>query len=456
MARDKSSKRSRGCLGCGGCLLAAVLLIVLVPTITLVTWSSRSSRRVEAELARVRAAGEPTTASELDRFYPAGPAGREAARRWLIAMRPLEGKAFDKAAEGLPIVGTGGSEIPPPGEPWPDIEAVEKFLEQYEAPLRQLHAAAAAGGPARYPTDFSQGLLMSLDHVQSLREGARLLALEAHVRAHRGDAQGAARSIDAIFMLADSLKQEPIIISQLVRYAIDGIAMDLLQRQLPTADFSDEDLDRLQAHLRAVDYSQGLQRGMMGERVMGIMAINNPAGMGSSDSSGIPFWGLLRSANLSVYLKYMNRMVAATKRPLPQARREAEQIGSDVQSATGGSPFTSPGHIMTSLLVPAIDAFVDAAARMAASSRATDAVIAVERFRRTTGRLSENLDELVPELLPGMPIDPFHRQPLRYVVKDDEYVIYSVGRDGVDDGGQGNEQGEPDLVFPVQLRQPEP
>lgn len=457
MRSGESSKRLRGCLGCGGCLLAVIAVVVLVPAILLLTWSSRASRRAEAELAKIRAAGEPTSPDELESFYPTAPAERDAARTWLVAVQALEGEAFERAAEGLPIVGDSDAEIPPPGQPWPDLEAVEKLLQQYEGSLRRLHEAAESGKPARYPADFTQGINMPLEHVQSLRAGTRLLALEAHVRAHRGDARGAARSIRAIFMLAESLQQEPILISQLVRYALEGIAQGLLQRQLPAVEFSDEDLDGLQAHVRVVDYSEGVQRAMMGERVMGIMAVRDPFSGDPSGEPAIPGWRLLCNANLSAYLKCMNRIIAATKRPWPEARREMAQIDRDSEAAvSGGSAFNQPGHLWAALQVPAIEGFLDAAARGTASNRATDAVIAVERFRREKGRLPEKLEELVPKFLPQVPIDPFDGQPLRYVVRNDEYIIYSVGKDGADNGGQGDEAGEPDLVFPIQRRQIEP
>jgi len=457
MRNGESSKRVRGCLGCGGCLLVVVVLIVAVPTIVFFTWSARSSREAADELAKIQAAGEPTAPDELERFYPTTPAERDSARMWLAAVQPLEGPAFRSAAEKLPIVGSGEGEIPSPGQPWPDLEAAEKLLQQYEGSLRQLHAAAESGSPARYPADFSQGPTMHLEYVQSLRAGARLLLLEAHVRAHRGDAQGAARSIHAIFMLADSLKQEPVFISQLVRYALDGIGQTVLQRQLPAVAFPDGDLERFQGHLRAVDYSDGAHRAMMGERVMGITATPDPSSMGPSGDVAVVSWGPFRDANLANYLKYMNRIVAATKRPWPQARLETAQIGGDIQAATSGrSALSSPGHIMVRLVLPGTSRFLDAAVRATAFNRATDAVIAVERFRRASGRLPEKLEELVPKYLPQVPADPFDGQPLRYVLRNKEYVIYSVGEDGVDNGGQGDDAGRPDLVFPVQRRQSEP
>src|SRR3972149_5939251 len=102
------------------------------------------------------------------------------------APRPLAAEVFTSDAGELPIVGTGEGEIPPPGRPWPELEAAEQLLEKYRTSLELMHKAAGLGGAARYPTDFSLGFNMLLDHAQNLRGGARLLTLEAHVLAHRG------------------------------------------------------------------------------------------------------------------------------------------------------------------------------------------------------------------------------------------------------------------------------
>jgi len=455
MPSDESPKSAKGCLGCGGCLLVALVLLVLLVVVFLV-WSMRSSHRVEEELSQIRAAGEPCTPAELDAFYQMTDAEKSTGRLWLTAAKPLQGAAYDKAAEELPIAGDNENEIPPPGQPWPDLAAVEEFLDQYADVLRQLHQAANAGDDARYPADFSQGINMRLDHVQSLRAAARMLALEAHARAHRGDAHGAAQSIHTMLMLADSLKQEPVIVSQLIRNALDGVAQEVLQQQLPTADFADEDLDRLQAHLRKVDYMDGLQRAFIGERVMGIQAMKNP---GVGGPSGQPafrgpqfFW----NENLTFYVGYMSRVIAATKRPLPTALNAAERVADDLsRSAEGGSIFGGIGHALALQAIPAHKAVFEAAARSTASARAVDAVIAVERFRREHGRLPKGFEELVPKFLPQVPTDPYNGQPMRYAVKEGGYVIYSVGINGVDDGGHGNENLEPDLVFPVQRRKTE-
>jgi hypothetical protein len=43
---------------------------------------------------------------------------------------------------------------------------------------------------------------------------------------------------------------------------------------------------------------------------------------------------------------------------------------------------------------------------------------------------------LVPEFLPAVPVDPADGQPLRYrAAAAGGFTLYSVGEDGVDDGG---------------------
>jgi len=55
------------------------------------------------------------------------------------------------------------------------------------------------------------------------------------------------------------------------------------------------------------------------------------------------------------------------------------------------------------------------------------------------GTLPESLSALVPEYLPAVPTDPFdaNDHPIRYLPKYNPPVLYSVGQDGKDDGGEG-------------------
>jgi hypothetical protein len=62
--------------------------------------------------------------------------------------------------------------------------------------------------------------------------------------------------------------------------------------------------------------------------------------------------------------------------------------------------------------------------------------IALKRYELRHHQLPATLDELTPGLLKAVPIDCMDGQPLRYRSRvDGTFLLYSVGEDGKDDGG---------------------
>jgi hypothetical protein len=61
--------------------------------------------------------------------------------------------------------------------------------------------------------------------------------------------------------------------------------------------------------------------------------------------------------------------------------------------------------------------------------------IALELFRQVHGNYPENLNALVPELLPEIPVDRVTGTDVHYRLRDGKPLIYSVGANRLDDGG---------------------
>lgn len=73
----------------------------------------------------------------------------------------------------------------------------------------------------------------------------------------------------------------------------------------------------------------------------------------------------------------------------------------------------------------------------------TRLMASIELFRARTGACPASLDQLVPEFITAVPIDPINGKPFVYRVLapgEDRwsrpYLLYSAGADGVDDGGR--------------------
>jgi len=67
------------------------------------------------------------------------------------------------------------------------------------------------------------------------------------------------------------------------------------------------------------------------------------------------------------------------------------------------------------------------------------AAIALRRYELHHGKPATSLAALVPEILSELPRDFMDGQPLRYrLTSNGDFVLYSVGTDGRDDGGDPN------------------
>jgi hypothetical protein len=87
------------------------------------------------------------------------------------------------------------------------------------------------------------------------------------------------------------------------------------------------------------------------------------------------------------------------------------------------------------MLLPAVRRIMQSGMERTAVQRAALTAIAVERYRLKHGKLPQNLSELVPDFLDGIPIDPADGQPIRYRVLEKGFTVYSVGADKQDDQG---------------------
>ena len=271
---DSSTKTWKKYTPCG-CVLLMFVIGITLPVIGWMVWSAKAARMVEDELAKIRDAGEPIEASDLASFYEIPNGQDDTTRWWVTAVTTFESQAFNEAALEFPIVGDG-PDIPPVGEPWEQLEAVEVFLAEYKDEMDSVHQATSLGGYARFDRDFEEGISMLLPNIQGIRGAARTLSLEARVAAHRGDSHAVAQALHSLFVTSNAAAEDPILISQLVRIAIAGMAANELQSAIESVEFSGDDLAMLRKDVQSMDLQRGLDRSLMGERVIGITTFRNP------------------------------------------------------------------------------------------------------------------------------------------------------------------------------------
>jgi hypothetical protein len=414
-----------------GIPLGVLLLLCASPFLAFWIWTRGHSSETNRLIAEIEAKGEPITGDQVAAYFPIEPGAEDVTTLWIEALKLLDTPQYNVASRDLPFVGTDSENRPPePGQPWPQFEACEAFLASNHTSLEKIHEATRRGGYAKFPIDYMQGLAnLDLSNTQRARYATRLLRLEFEVKAHRGDIEGAMKSLQSLFLVSRCLQGEGIIVSHLVVSAIDGVAKTALAEKLCVLEMPTSDLEAIQAELRRKDRLRQIREALIGERAIAHSAMRDQSLADPKLPSRPAF-----DSDIACHLHYMQRYIAATDCPFPEALKEVEKIeGEFEKSLESYEVFT---RILSTIYLPATSALFAAAARNIATDRAADAGIAIELYRRERGELPATLDSLVPKYLPNVPVDPFTDSPMIYKVTDEGFAIYSVGKNKTDDGGR--------------------
>lgn len=93
------------------------------------------------------------------------------------------------------------------------------------------------------------------------------------------------------------------------------------------------------------------------------------------------------------------------------------------------------GSIVACLMIPSTDTAIDAEYRHRTTFQLARLAAAIAIFRAEHTHYPATLDELTPIKLKTLRADLFNSKPFVYKRTDDGYLLYSVGDNGLDDGG---------------------
>lgn len=418
-----------------------VLLLVVGCAFAIFRLTLRS--KLNARIDAIRAAGYPATCAELDKWYTIPEDAENAADTIIDAFSYLVEPHYKQF---VPIVGP--LELPARTEPLAKeakAYAALYVVDNREA-LELLHAGAAIEN-CRYPVDLSAGPEALLPALGSLKDSVRLLSVEAISHAD-SDPRLSARSVISSFGLARSLEKEPMLVSQLVRNACQGLTVSILERLINRTDFTDEQLCELSEAVVKAQAPSALLRVFVGERCMSLAILKMPPAQmahifsprGHSARSLADarlktlaiafhrFAGLI-DRSTTIYLDVMEDYVEATQLPLDRRRAAIDAIDARCRAALGTDFLLE--HLTA--LFGRIDMIN---LRGIADLQTAHAALAIQRFRLAAGKLPDALADLVPTYLESVPRDPFDGNDLRYKKLEIGFVVYSVGVDRYDGGGQ--------------------
>jgi ABC-type Na+ efflux pump permease subunit len=319
-----------------------------------------------------------------------------------------------------------------------DLVDVEDALVQV-TPLADLPEG-------RYTLNWSRDFIGTmLPHVDALHRVRQLLWHELMLLADEGDADGALTDCRRLLNLGRSLGDEPLMVSQQVRNRAGRDAVRAAQRVLAQGEPSDAALADLQRRFAQEEAHSGLLIGARGERpsMDGLMALIQAGEFpwqevmrwwwvepeqDVANSFDLMLFSLTPGAekeSRAALLRHHTELIEAARLPPEEqgpafARLEANQQQMPLLARRLGLRAIRVNEQFR---------------RGRAELRCAVVALAAERFRRRHGRWPGRLDELTPDFLERVPADPFGGAPLRYKKLADGVVIYSVGPDERDDGG---------------------
>jgi hypothetical protein len=306
-----------------------------------------------------------------------------------------------------------------------------------------------------------------IGHLAKARNMARLLLLEARLYERNGDLDKAIDNYLDVTKLGYDLDRERVMISALAGIAIRGISRstfeDLIASENLTPEMSRKALKRLIELERNAVPPADIIRGELAYAKSGLEKGLSCAPQQTKEEDRGDIEEISRKTSLLLD-KHLNQMAddlekrgyQHMKAALEQVIKELEQTERALRKGT--EPII-PVEAMPKMLVlqnlRPMERVAKQMLRGQGRERLLITLLAVRLFEMEKERYPQSLDELVPQYLDEVPLDPFDLKPLRYRKRQDKWIIYSIGPDCKDDGGVKNyvrreaEEGA-DLIFEVE------
>ncbi|MBI5707341.1 MAG: hypothetical protein HZC36_10180 [Armatimonadetes bacterium] len=409
-----------------------------------------AARDLPKEVAAARREGLPLTSEELfvkrpiDPNQNAGPTlanESEAVRKVVTASTSR--RVFGSIATGK----AGPSELK---------EA--KLLLSKVGPQIDAIVAAAKLPACDFGKDYGLGAKVLFPEFANLKNVVRVLVGRANIAARRGDWGAAERDLVASFRIADMAGREPCLIGALVQIALNAITHTGLRQILKERGGDSRAIamgERLSRRAVHVDFRAAFK----GDFVLGLSTLRSIKNMREvellaapserTDGSGPPgfyadgFVGRFKDAWQARYIQFHRRMLARMPRD-PQDYLALEAVLKEETAREEAHNDLS--YLMNKILIPTVDQAARAAARDLANEAVSEGYWRLLAYGKQHGSFPEKLGDLG-----SPPIDPFDGKPLKYRKQGKGFLLYSVDRDGKDDGGRkerpkGIEGGTADLV----------
>ena len=430
-------------------LVAAIAALLVMGLIGALIYDQRGQSQFDHALAEARADGQPLTLPDIERASRQCPEEQNGASIIVALASRLETIAKDEQVRVLPTFSDADKKLAeqPLGQPWPAAvdEQVAAQLARFLSELGQIdHLRRFERGrfPFPYTRNPATGLSWLSDAAFSMNRAietaVRLKTLDVMWRSMHGETARLVEDVAVLLSFSRMLQDEPVLMDSLIGAAADAAAATALEEACAHNVLTVEQLSAVMELLSAADARNLLLAGSIGERALRLERAN-VSGLSASDAGrsapivsrvlwsvpGARGW-MLRFQSATVGMQ--NRFVAAAMRPENTMIEYRRLVGAKPDLTERMNRLQAASYIS------------DRAFELNASSKAVVrsalVALAAERYRLDKNTFPPTADELVPGYLGTVPRDPYDGRPLRYRLTEQGAVVYAIGENMIDDGGQ--------------------
>ena len=310
--------------------------------------------------------------------------------------------------------------------------------------------------------DVMLGVL--LPNLSDFRRFAFNLRLRAWLRAEQGRYQDASDDVKSCYRFGQHLKGDKILIEQLVGIAIEALSVQTIRDILGEYEIDSTILADLQDSFEQIVAGENFVASLKAEKLCVYDEIQRCF---TEDRFGGGHLYLSRISYLTS--DYQNDVMDVETIFSPQqwpravkvlfahpdkekTRKTADcfydfwtklylktpcQIKAEVIDAEKEALEIIEGNVFLQILAPPLARVNQIAYRNKTEVYATVAVLAILRYSKDKGSFPDDLEQLISAgYLKQLPIDCFADKPLSYKKTEDSFILYSVGPNGSDEGGQ--------------------
>ena len=418
-------------------VLLVLVLSAMIVVAGVMLSANLAGSRLSREVVKISKAGEPLVYADLHPKEVQPQTNEDAAQYYREAVKRIRPSDLQDIVKLNIFYRLNMVSLPADKFPAELRDKTAQNLTKTE-PLFAMLDRGAQLPLSEFDTGVLQGKQICKDRLDSIQGMVFLSSLRTLDLIQKGNVEKAAQSLVTTMKLLRSFDSFPTIPVQgrkmiCLRLVCSDIL--LLINNSVVGRISEKQLEQLQSLLDESFSPDALEKTLLAERIYQLEVGRNliPRKVASKYlSPNVPSlperlprpkfrWHRMRIGfGAAGFLRDMSRFIEISRLPWPEPLKEIKDVNSTPSKGSSG-------------LISTVAPLTRLIAETLVAEECAKTALAIERYRRQEKALPEKLEDLYPQYIESIPLDPFTGRKMLYAHDDKAYKVFSVANVRIDD-----------------------